>query len=404
MAHSERPKTIQFADFDADEFLRGFWQKKPLLIRNPWTHWSNPLEPDELAGLACEDHVESRLIVQDDGEFSLEHGPLTPQRFDSLGPGNADDAGKSGTSWTLLVQAADHHSAEVAELLEAFRFIPNWRVDDVMVSFAVTGGGVGAHFDQYDVFLVQGLGARRWQVGGLCDDNDALLPNDDLQLLADFDPDEDWVLEPGDMLYVPPGFSHKGTALSDDCMTYSVGFRAPSREELIEGFAAQAADQLKENDRYRDPDLRKASNPGEIDAAAVSRAFEMMAERLNDRPSFARWFAANATQPKNAQIEWQPETAITAEEAAQHLHSGGAILRNPASRFAYIREDSGALILSVDGQCYEPGAQCDDFIEALCCAPRLADTSTFAKLPKVADLIAVLQGLGSIALERDGGD
>src|SRR3990170_7562789 len=214
---------MQFDDFDIAGFLTDFWQKRPLLIRSPWRAWNNPLAPDELAGLACESDVESRLVTQLPDTWELEHGPLSGTRFAQLGK----------QPWTLLVQAVDHHVPAVAALLEPFRFIPNWRIDDVMVSYAVEGGGVGPHFDQYDVFLVQGLGRRRWQLGRLCDHATELLPHDDLRLLASFEPTDEWILEPGDILYVPPRVAHNGIAVSDDCMTYSIGFRAPSRRELI---------------------------------------------------------------------------------------------------------------------------------------------------------------------------
>ena len=163
-----------FRDFDAAGFLADHWQKQPLLIRNPWQAWSNPLPPDELAGLACEAGVESRLIQQTTPEqLQLEHGPLSPDQFGEL----------QRHPWTLLVQAVDHYVPAVAALLDPFRFIPNWRVDDVMVSYAVDGGGVGAHFDMYDVFLVQGLGRRRWRIGQQCDETTPLRPHDGLRLL-----------------------------------------------------------------------------------------------------------------------------------------------------------------------------------------------------------------------------
>ena len=153
--------------FDPQRFLDETWQRRPLLIREAWTDWSNPLEPDELAGLACEAEVESRLVRHTaPGQWELEEGPFAPDRFARLGD----------CPWTLLVQAVDHHVPQVAELIEPFRFIPDWRIDDVMVSYASDGGGVGPHFDQYDVFLVQGLGRRRWRVGNRCDDSAPLLP------------------------------------------------------------------------------------------------------------------------------------------------------------------------------------------------------------------------------------
>ena len=163
---------MHFTDFDTETFLRDYWQKKPLLIRNPWAQWVNPLEPDELAGLACEDDVAARLVSHAGGALTAEDGPIPEARFGQLGR----------DQWTLLVQAVDHFVPDVAALIEPFRFVPNWRIDDVMVSVAADGGGVGAHFDHYDVFLIQGLGRRRWQIGGMCDANTPLLPHDQLRL------------------------------------------------------------------------------------------------------------------------------------------------------------------------------------------------------------------------------
>jgi 50S ribosomal protein L16 3-hydroxylase len=183
---------MHFTNVDIDTFLRETWQQKPLLIRNPWAAWANPLEPDELAGLACEAEVESRLVTGGEGLWAVEHGPFDEKRFGALGK----------SPWTLLVQAVDHHVPKVAALLAPFRFVPNWRIDDVMVSYATDGGGVGPHYDQYDVFLIQGAGQRRWRVGQNCDGGSALLPHEDLRLLAAFEATDEWVLEPGDILYV----------------------------------------------------------------------------------------------------------------------------------------------------------------------------------------------------------
>ena len=185
---------MQLTNFDIDSFLRDYWQQKPLLIRGPWEAWRNPLDPDELAGLACEAQIESRLVVGGEGKWAVEHGPFGEVRFAKLGM----------EPWTLLVQAVDHHIPEVAALLAPFRFIPNWRIDDVMVSYATDGGGVGPHYDQYDVFLIQGPGQRRWRVGQHCNANSALLPHEDLRLLADFEATDEYLLEPGDILYIPP--------------------------------------------------------------------------------------------------------------------------------------------------------------------------------------------------------
>lgn len=271
---------MHLTDFDPARFLREYWQKKPLLIRNAWSDWQNPLEPDDLAALSCAQDVESRLIVHGSKRLKVEHGPIPERRFAKLGK----------RPWTLLVQAVDRVVPEVATLLDAFRFVPDWRIDDVMVSYASHGGGVGPHFDQYDVFLLQGLGRRRWQVGGMCDAGTALLPHEDLRLLKNFAPIEEWVLEPGDMLYLPPGIAHDGVAVGDDCMTYSIGFRAPSRSELIAHFTDHILSGLTEDDRYSDPELKVAVDPAEISVEALDRLHAMVLEKIGDRQAFEHWF------------------------------------------------------------------------------------------------------------------
>ena len=347
---------MQFQNFDIDAFLRDYWQKKPMLIRNPWAAWQNPLEPDELAGLACEEEVESRLIAQDAESWQLEHGPLPESRFEKLGQKH----------WTLLVQAVDHHVPAVADLITPFRFIPNWRIDDVMVSLAADGGGVGPHFDQYDVFLIQGLGRRRWQVGGLCDESTPLLPHDDLRLLANFEATDEWVLEPGDILYVPPRIAHNGVAVGEDCMTYSIGFRAPSRAELIGHYADDLLENIDDDDRYGDPALRAQGNPGEINADALGDLHAMITAILGDRAAFARWFGSYNSTPKYPEIDWRPEEPVEIDDVRAMIAAQIPLGRNPASRFSFIRQDAGALLLFVDGACFECAAEAAAFAEALC--------------------------------------
>ena len=370
---------MQFRDFDTDLFLRDYWQKQPLLIRNPWGDWRNPLDPDDLAGLACEDDVESRLIMQARKALKVEHGPLPEARFTKLGK----------VPWTLLVQAVDHHVPAVAALIEPFRFVPNWRIDDVMVSYAVDGGGVGAHFDQYDVFLIQGLGQRRWQVGGPCDADTELLPHDDLRLLADFEPVEEWVLDPGDMLYVPPRVAHNGVAVGDDCMTYSIGFRAPSRSELIAHYCDHLLAELADDDRYADPDLRVQLNPGEIAPEAMEKLHAMVVEKLADKAAFARWFATYTTTPKYPDAGWLPGGAIGPEASAAVLTGGATLRRNPASRFSFVRNGGDALTLFVDGEAFECTGTTAALAERLCAAGdvELATTPVEPTLALLAALI-----------------
>jgi 50S ribosomal protein L16 3-hydroxylase len=380
---------MHLTNFDIDAFLRDSWQKQPVLIPNPWAEWRNPLSSDELAGLACEDHIEARLITQPKPDkLKAEHGPFPETRFGKLGR----------APWTLLVQAVDHHVPEVAALIEPFRFVPNWRIDDVMVSYASDGGGVGAHFDHYDVFLVQGQGQRRWQVGQLCDDTTALLPHDELRLLADFQPRAEWLLGPGDILYVPPRWAHNGVAVGDDCMTYSVGFRAPSRGELISGWCDELVPDLLDEDRYGDPGLTVQANPGEISAEALRKLHAMVTEKLADRPAFARWFGSYSTTRKYPDVDWAPEQPLDMDDLHALLAEGAPLLRNPASRFSFIRSEAGSLVLFVDGAEFACEGETAHFAEALCAADRL-------ELGVVSDATArvllVLLNNGSVGFEGE---
>lgn len=348
-------------NFDIDGFLRDNWQQKPLLIRNAWPAWQNPLDADELAGLACEEGVEARLIERKKGGWKVEHGPFAEKRFTKLGK----------APWTLLVQAVDHVVPAVAALIEPFRFIPNWRIDDVMVSYASDGGGVGPHFDQYDVFLIQGLGQRRWRIGQACDVASELLPHDDLRLLAEFDATGEWVLNPGDILYVPPGIAHDGVAEGDDCMTYSVGFRAPARSELIAHWCDHLLGEMVEDDRYGDAGLAQQGNPGEIDPRAIDRLHAMVVERLADRDAFARWFGAYTSAPKYPDQDWRPDDAMSLEEVRSSIDAGTAVERNPASRFAFVRTADG-LAMFVDGERFDVAGDEARLAETICADPRLA--------------------------------
>lgn len=381
---------MRFPDFDSDTFLREIWQKKPLLIRNPWPSWRNPIEPDELAGLACEEGVEARLISQNRKKWEVEHGPIPETRFGK--PGKAP--------WTLLVQAVDHYVADVAALIEPFRFVPNWRMDDVMVSYATNGGGVGPHFDQYDVFLIQGLGKRRWQTGALCDAATELLPHDDLRLLAQFEATEEWILEPGDILYVPPRIAHNGVAVGDDCMTYSIGFRSPSRSELLAHWCDHLLAEMEDEHRYADPGLRAQSNPGEISADALAGLHAMITDTLQDRSAFARWFGQYNSARKYPDMDWQPEQPIRVADVRASLASASVLRRNPAGRFSFIRQEDGAVLLFVDGACFECNdSACMAFAEQLCAQDHIPlDTAPeFSEATVV--LIAALVNQGSVAFE-----
>ncbi len=379
---------MHLTDFDRDHFLRDVWQQKPMLFRNAWTEWKNPLDPDELAGLACEAGVESRLITQRREDWRVEPGPIAEKRFGNLGK----------APWTLLVQAVDHHVADVAALIEPFRFIPNWRIDDVMVSYASDGGGVGPHFDQYDVFLVQGLGTRRWQVGGLCDNDTELLPHDDLRLLANFEATHEWLLEPGDMLYVPPRFAHNGVAVGDDCMTYSVGFRAPSRSELIAHYVDDVLSRLSDDDRYGDAGLAAQHNPGEISPDALSCLHAMVMTQLADSDAFARWFGEFNSTPKYPDVDWSPDAPVSIRDLRARLEGGATLQRNPASRFSFVRRGDDHVLLFVDGTSYACRDASATLAETMCACPAIIVHPDLMRDADAVDLIVILINEGRIAV------
>ena len=379
---------MRLTDFDPDSFLADYWQKKPLFIKNPWTDWTNPLEPDELAGLSLEDGVESRLVIGASGQLKVENGPLPENRFSSLGD----------RDWTLLAQAVDHYVPAVAALIEAFRFIPNWRIDDIMVSYAADGGGVGPHFDQYDVFLIQGLGKRRWQIGGDCDDQSKLQPHEDLRLLAEFEAQEEWICEPGDILYIPPGIAHNGVAIGKDCMTYSVGFRAPSQAELIGYWIDDLLAEMPEDSRYADPDLSRQANPGEISGSAIQRLHAMITQKISDRTAFAKWFGEYSSTPKYPDMDWRPEEPETLDSFSAILASGARLERNPASRFSFIRNSKDHLSLFVDGECFECQDQSITFAETVCAHSEFGVAPAMVSSESALELIYNLYDRGSLTI------
>ena len=384
---------MDFQNFDIDQFLRVYWQKKPLLIRKAFRDWHNPLEPDELAGLACEEEIESRLICQTAAGWAMEQGPLPEERL----------AGLNGSHWTLLVQAVDHHVPAVADLIAPFRFIPNWRIDDVMVSLAADQGGVGPHFDQYDVFLIQGLGRRHWQIGAHCDADTLLLPHEDLKLLAAFAATEEWVLEPGDILYVPPGISHNGVAVGSDCMTYSVGFRAPSRGDLLGHYVDDVLDDIKDDELYRDPDLKAQANAGEILPEALARLQQMMLESLSDPAHFARWFGTFNSTPKYPDMDWRPEIPVAPEGVRAAINAQTLLSRNPASRLAFIAgaKDIDAVMLFADGVCFDCMDETAALAKALCAADSVVLDVALAASAAAIDLLTQWCNQGCIAFDSE---
>nr|WP_246037162.1 cupin domain-containing protein [Thermomonas fusca] len=315
-------------------FLRDCWQKRPLLVRNAFPGFVSPIEPEDLAGLACEDGVLARLIEHDrasDG-WKVRHGPFAEDDF----PGLPDH------DWTLLVQDVDKWDADIRALLAHFGFLPRWRIDDVMVSFAATGGSVGAHVDQYDVFLLQAHGQRRWQI-----DASPAPPLDfrndvDIRLLREFHPTHDWVLNPGDMLYLPPGVPHHGVA-ENPCLTFSVGMRAPAAAELLGDYADTLAADAPDELRYADPDLALPGDATEIDEAAIQRVEAALHQlRMDDPDRFGDWFGGFITTYRSAVLPAADDHPLPRAAMEQALTDGALLWRHPWSRMAWRRARQGS--------------------------------------------------------------
>ena len=308
-----------------DTFLREYWQKKPLLIRNALNGFREAVTPDELAGLACEHGVESRLICKRGRKrWTVDYGPFDERRFSTL----------PEKQWTLLVTEVNRHVPQAATLLDRFSFIPNWRVDDVMVSYAVPGGGVGPHVDSYDVFLLQGRGQRRWRYH-LNRTSDVTFVNGlALRILSHFEPEADEVLGPGDMLYLPPGFAHDGVAVTE-CTTYSVGFRAPNRGELTAAFVRSFEDDRSLTDLYTDRDLREHDEPGELTEAARVRVRAMIRRIDLSDAAIDAAFAQFASMLKPGHVLDPPRKRVAGTEVKERLQKGVSLARSEECRFVF---------------------------------------------------------------------
>lgn len=296
----------------AAQFLRDYWQQKPLLVRGSVSDFANPIEPDDLAGLACDPEASARLISGDTEhtDWSVEYGPFEEDRFASL-PDRA---------WTLLVSDVERFWPEGREFLAQFDFVPRWRRDDLMISYAAPEGSVGPHVDAYDVFLFQASGRRRWQIQsppGPLDCHDDL----PLAILREFEPTESWVLEPGDLLYLPPNLPHYGLSLDDQCMTWSIGFRAPTHLDLLTGFLEERANRVGETARYADPQRPVTAYPGELPLHDRTQLRGILREMLAADDTELDAFLGRFLSRPAGNIELHP-TNPDSVPGACHIHPG----------------------------------------------------------------------------------
>lgn len=349
--------SIRFPDgLDRQRFLSEYWQKRPLLFRSAMPPASFPLSPEELAGLACEPEMESRLVIENGPRhWEVRHGPLSADDFASM----------PDKRWTLLVQDVDKYLPDVARLIELFDFVPCWRIDDIMVSYAADEGGVGPHLDAYDVFLMQGSGERRWRIGHDHYRDEDLIDGLELRILNRFDVQDDWVLQPGDMLYLPPGVAHWGTAVGE-CMTYSLGFRAPNQREIASEWFQFLIEQSNER-QLRDTDDLDPINLARLSDGGVHEARTLLnALPTTDSRAFRCWLGRFLTEPKPqfrldiCEHEWDPV------ELRAFVHDGGMLYRHPWSRLAWTPLDPSAIALFFNGEFLTLPPRRDTEIDGLC--------------------------------------
>lgn len=352
-----------------DDFLNDYWQNKPLLIRNAFPGIRSPLSADELAGLACEEHVNARLVLEKDGDrpWQVEFGPFEESRFSTL----------PASHWSLLVSDVEKHLPETKALLKAFRFIPDWRIDDLMVSYAPAGGSVGAHTDAYDVFLIQLSGQRLWKISEHFAEQ--TLEDTDLCILQDFTAEQQWLLNAGDMLYLPPNVAHHGIAQehineqgdSEHCLTASVGFRAPSLKTITSDYVHYLNDHVHSASRYRDQSPLKPAHHAEISEDTVSHFIEYLKQGLTlEHEQVKRWLGQYCSDNKafdeivaqQHDEQQHDDLQIIDYRQLELVASEESLLQSPYSHFLFSYSGQAALLF-VNGADYLVSRE---FAELIC--------------------------------------
>lgn len=391
-----------------DEFLKEYWQKKPLLLRGIFPEALDLLDPNELAGLSCLQEADSRIVrsLQAEPFWAVDHGPFKEEAFSVLGESN----------WTLLVQNVERYFPHLLSLHEPFRFLPNWRFDDIMVSFAATGGTVGPHTDRYDVFLVQGMGERTWHLGGKLEDpNCPLLPLDDIKVLAEFNPDISVQLEAGDVLYVPPHLAHFGVANSP-CMTYSIGFRAPSLAGLFYRYACDLLScQDGEGALFQDGSGSEKDNPGVISQKTIECLSTELQNFLKDTKALSRSFGRFLSEPKHDSHladshrvdRLTPSKREDQFKKKQEILELAPLVKASAERYLYYADPKcheEGVFLFVEGDEFILPGTCEKVLEKLCQNHQFSEDSCIEMMGEdihAIELLHELIGRGYLSSENE---
>lgn len=319
--------------FNPDDFLANHWQKSPCLIKQAFNRYPDYLQPDELAGLALEEEVESRIISNVNGNWRLSHGPFDESDFENL----------TDSNWTLLVQTLDHWLPELQELVDQFNFIPQWRFDDVMVSYATDQGGVGPHFDNYDVFLIQGSGERRWRVGAMGDTQSEQDIIGGLRHLSNFKPIIDVIMQPGDMLYIPPDTPHWGESIGES-IGYSLGYRAPQTKDLI-GLLAEYLQTEGEDDFFSDPYRSQANSSHKLELDLIEWASDKISKLSKNQELIATLLSQFLSQGKLGTPDLPPSKTSSSQQNFSRCRLNPRLKRN-------WYQLNGLVILSIDGETF----------------------------------------------------
>lgn len=368
--------TLTLSDFTLEHFMQHYWQQKPVVIRQGFPGFQDLISPEELAGLACEEEVDSRLVYKKGGKWQAETGPF--ESYDHLGK----------TGWALIVQAVNHWSPEVAELVKPFDFIPKWRLDDVMISYSTPQGSVGPHIDLYDVFICQGSGRRRWRVGDKGEHRQfaahaALLHVDPFEATIDVE------LLPGDILYIPPGFPHDGVTL-ETSMSFSVGFRAKSACDMLSGLADYVIDKELGSTLLSDPDRPIHHHQGQINARDFARIKAQLQSILDDDTLVAD-FAGSFLSRTKCQLDLQPLEVPMEEADVLASLQEQPLVRTGGLRCFYVDATVAQGVCYVDGERHAFGPACHSAVEALCDQEHLSPALLGAGLENPVLLSALTQ-------------
>ncbi|RUR18273.1 cupin domain-containing protein [Legionella sp. km535] len=351
---------VNFKEPNLTTFLKEYWQKKPLVIRGALPDFINPVSPDELAGLALEEDLESRIVFETTNtpnQWHLKRGPFEESLFSTL----------PDTHWTLLVQGVDQVIPEVYALLTHFDFIPQWRLDDVMISYATQYGSVGPHYDNYDVFLYQAKGRRKWALTSKNCTPENYIPNLELRIMKEFDTEQEIILEEGDMLYLPPHIGHYGISLSDQCMTYSFGYRSYQGQEVWDSLGDFLSEKNLFKSLYRDPDWSAQQGTSEIKKPAWQQARQLLQHLIDDELIMKSWFGCFATR-LDQQAEQQLALPLDEEDWVDipvfiNELKENDMVRDASCRFAYLMEEQTATLhLYINGCEWETEGVSEDLL------------------------------------------